>query len=715
MSVPLLLAMALCAVGGVEVTVAPDQPLPFVYVDDPLIIELVSAEEAVARVKLRLQATHRSEAAEITLGDALLPAGAPRWLAVKDDPHGRGAYTAEISLEIQGEIEKHTARYCRIDRPAAQRPLPLYAAVAGEADDRLLLALKSAGIRCVRLDAAHPDFAGAVSRAVAAGLSVVAGLNADAAPETVRETVKSLPEQHCARLLRWEIQYTGDNQAFAALLGAVKQGACPAPAAVVVPRPALFAQFLTGHPGTPLRQCVLATEGAPDPASIGEMRREAFRHGMDGWAFHAWWRPRNGEDASGGAMAARFFMLLRVGTGQFGVDAARISAGGELLEPAAWVNGLAVRLDGVAYAGDLPLAGGARAPLFRRNEKWTLALWGEGGAAKADIPLEGAAGVEWSDALGNPMPAPEPPSLTAESAPVYITGTGGVLPGRAATALANSLAEAFLGNDEYKTLTLNGLREVVTAIHAETGGASGRARFLDLLRLLPKVEELRQNGQAPAHTALPALHDLAALARALCLVEDDRGELFLEPLNDIIARCEELQSLYLTGTTAHDDGPTRGEWLLSEVRRLVDEAEALEQAGRRVEASAVAMLAEAWAQGLVVASKAPAAAPPAVAPPAAPSPPPAEKAAAPAAAAKPAQAQAKDSPAPEKQAGEVVHVVASGDNPSKIAAKYGVTVDNLLSWNNLKKSSRLNIGDKLVIRQPGKMPEAPKTGSSRRR
>lgn len=706
MSVPLLLAMALCAVGGVEVTIAPDQPLPFVYVDDPLIIELVSAEEAQARVKLRLQASHRSEAAEITLGDALLPAGAPRWLAVKDDPHGRGAYTAELSLEIQGEIERHTARYCRIDRPAAQRPLPLYAAVAGDADELLLLALKSAGIRCVRLDAAHPDFAGAVARAAEAGLSVVAGINADAAPETVRDTVKSLPEQHCARMLRWEIQYTGDNQAFSAIIGAVKQGACPAPAAVAVAGPALFSQFLREHPGTPVRQCVLVSNGAPDPAAISEMRREALRHGMNGWVFHAWWRPRGGEDASGGAMAARFFMLLREGTGQLGLDAGRISAGGELLEPAAWVNGLSVRLDGAEHAGDLPLKAGVRAPLLRRNEKWTLALWSEDGAAQVEIPLEGAAGVEWSDALGNPIPLPDPPLLAVESAPVYITGTGGVLLGRAAAELANTLAGAFLANDEYKALSLNGLREVVTAIHAETGGASGRARFLDLLRLLPRVEELRQNGQTPAHTALPALQELAALARALCLVEDDRGELFLEPLNDIIARCEELQSLYLTGTTTHDDGPTRGEWLLSEVRRLVDEAEALDRAGRRVEASAVSMLAEAWAQGLVLAAKAPAAAPPPAAPP-----PPAEKAPA----AKPEQATSTGTPAPEQAAGEVVHVVVSGDNPSKIAAKYGVSVDNLLSWNNLKKTSRLRIGDKLVIRQPGKVPEAPKTGPSRRR
>ena len=57
------------------------------------------------------------------------------------------------------------------------------------------------------------------------------------------------------------------------------------------------------------------------------------------------------------------------------------------------------------------------------------------------------------------------------------------------------------------------------------------------------------------------------------------------------------------------------------------------------------------------------------------------------------------------------YVVKSGDSLSKIAKQYGVTVKNLMEWNNLK-STTIYIGDKLVI--GGKASSAPKNngGSS---
>jgi len=46
-----------------------------------------------------------------------------------------------------------------------------------------------------------------------------------------------------------------------------------------------------------------------------------------------------------------------------------------------------------------------------------------------------------------------------------------------------------------------------------------------------------------------------------------------------------------------------------------------------------------------------------------------------------------------------VHTVRSGDTLTEIAARYGVTVRNLLDWNNLS-SSNIRVGQRLRVRQP---------------
>ncbi|MCC6144171.1 MAG: LysM peptidoglycan-binding domain-containing protein [Candidatus Hydrogenedentes bacterium] len=43
------------------------------------------------------------------------------------------------------------------------------------------------------------------------------------------------------------------------------------------------------------------------------------------------------------------------------------------------------------------------------------------------------------------------------------------------------------------------------------------------------------------------------------------------------------------------------------------------------------------------------------------------------------------------------HEVASGENPSIIAAKYKVSTDDLLAWNNLSRNSLLRVGQKLAV------------------
>jgi membrane-bound lytic murein transglycosylase D len=62
-------------------------------------------------------------------------------------------------------------------------------------------------------------------------------------------------------------------------------------------------------------------------------------------------------------------------------------------------------------------------------------------------------------------------------------------------------------------------------------------------------------------------------------------------------------------------------------------------------------------------------------------------------------------PTPTPATQELTHTVARGENPSIIANKYGVVLDDLLQWNNLTRRSTLSIGDTLVVRG-GAAPDA---------
>ena len=77
---------------------------------------------------------------------------------------------------------------------------------------------------------------------------------------------------------------------------------------------------------------------------------------------------------------------------------------------------------------------------------------------------------------------------------------------------------------------------------------------------------------------------------------------------------------------------------------------------------------------------------------------PADKPAAKAGKVKPADKQEKPVAKSEKTAGEKVHVVKKGEGLWDISRQYGVTIEDIVRWNDLK-DTKIRIGDKLIIRK----------------
>jgi LysM repeat protein len=74
----------------------------------------------------------------------------------------------------------------------------------------------------------------------------------------------------------------------------------------------------------------------------------------------------------------------------------------------------------------------------------------------------------------------------------------------------------------------------------------------------------------------------------------------------------------------------------------------------------------------------------------------------------PGKKAAEPAPAPTEPpappaSGGTMHTVVKGDTPAAIAAKYGVSLDDLLKWNKLTTKSRLQVGQQLVVQAPGKI------------
>ncbi|MCF6285228.1 MAG: hypothetical protein L3K26_08560, partial [Candidatus Hydrogenedentes bacterium] len=302
-----------------------------------------------------------------------------------------------------------------------------------------------------------------------------------------------------------------------------------------------------------------------------------------------------------------FFDYAASGAQATAIPVALIYADGTLQPGLSHINGLMHRIAHGPYAGPITQPGSTRARVFSTGKRWLTVAWRTDDISTVELPWSDKHPFSLLDAWGNGLESSPGESNWVYTLPrnfLYITGLGGPVLRTALVNRARTYARLAIEDVRLRPAWTDALWDTLNTIAADPADVSSRVQFFALLRAFPEIEERWHAGHLTRPAATIALTRLAALARTLCQLEAALGASFLEPLQDTLARCEEFQSAYLTGSTTTTQARIRGDWLVAEVRHLMDEADALAQVDRRIEADAVAALAEWRARALEFAAKA---------------------------------------------------------------------------------------------------------------
>jgi hypothetical protein len=599
--IPLIL---LAALAGVDFTIAPDQPLPHVYVDDPLVIELKSPVETVASVHLTVEAPHLAAPFGADLPEARLRPPGAYWWAVPNAPQERGYYTVRLQVKTGDITTESPGVFCRLDRPSAATESPLFADAEG-ADPNLLRTLLGTGVKMLRIDANTQNLAAQIQTVAHYGMQIALRANVKAVGDPVafaQNTVQPLG----ASAPRWDIECEGDWAGMALLSHNIQQANRRAALNLSVVDAESLKSALTGGAGKSVQGFLL-----PWNVDLAAAQQAAESVGYEGVSIAI--QPETPTLTQ----PAVFILRRSLEAASFGVLSVGIPAQAILnktiAEGCVYANTLARHYAGLRYVGSLQSESKeVQTLVFRQRNRWLLAAWAK--AEQADLIFEpgDVRDLVCVDARNNPRPLPPVAenrlTLTLSSEPLLLSGAGGGVLGQAALDTTRNEAEGLIKKGHFEQ-SLSGNSAMAPALEVVRRLSQGqitydRTDFFALLKVFPDVEMRWHTRQLARSQAVPAVAGLARLARAICTLEEENGRPFLQPIKDTLAKCSEYQSMYLTSTGGAATRHERADWLLSEVSRLVAEAEALQQDGRAIEAGAVASMAEYRALALEPAMKA---------------------------------------------------------------------------------------------------------------
>lgn len=592
-----LLIVALLAAPDIRVKITPDQPLPFAYVDEPLIVEVSSPTEKEAVVRVEIDG--RNGPAEVLdLGPVDLAESGAHWSALESVAQRRGEYRAKFTIAAGGITLQQAQNFCRIDRPVPGYTFPLSAAVNGSSHDNLALALSAMSGRSFRLEPGTPELAAKAEKARQAGLQVVIGLPLARLSEPVADAERLATELGDG-VARWEIEGVEKPAAVAAVAEVIHRAQPRAGIGLVARDPAALARLFEAGAGKYAGTLVL-DEQAPERDALLALRSEAERAGYEGMTLVALNRGiEPGMLDQSQWLLKQVLMSFAAGAESI-LDADLILNGKGFGGAYVALCGTAQRLRNASYAGELELHPGVRTEVLRTPERWVLVLWAKSDPQDLALRLPQARELELTDVRNNPLDLPpmagDVLTMRVGLEPLFLSGKGGTLLADAARRMAVEEAKAILDDRDAKQFPTE-LAELLQLVTEQGSGAIDRRGFLALVGVFQGLEEAYRAGKLPTEIAVPTSAGLARLLRHLCVVEHERGEPFLEPLQAMLEKCSEYTSKYLTGAP-NGEGYRRDDWILAEVTRLMAEAKQLQDAGRATEADAVAALAEGRARAL---------------------------------------------------------------------------------------------------------------------
>ncbi len=591
-----LAVMGLCLLSAFEITVSPDQPLPYSYLDDPLIVEVRSDTPCVADIELTATPDYDAQAPitlrleEVNLGPKI-----SRWCALKNLPTIRGPWSVSMNITVADVTETLTSTGFRIDRPMEDLPYTL-SAYGDSLDRNALLALHGIAIDTVRIPVTHPDLSVLLDTLRTLNMHAIVVLTAS--PEHVR-AASAISESYCDVLAGWALRPGKSAASTANILETFRGLACQKPFRLLfsepVPVDAALERATLGH------HLIVAES----PEAFGTLHESLLEHGLDAARLEATIPAETIQSPD--QFLPLIFEFMAQGAASLSFPVELVYAQDTLQPGLSQLNGLIHRISPGTYAGRIPQPGTTRTQIFAAGNHWRAVSWRTDDTSTIELPWSGAHPFSLMDAWGNSLESKSGEKVWTHPLSnnfLYITGLGGPVLKATLVSRAKREVKEVLDDASLNPAWSEALRKTLTTIAADPADVSSRVQFFALLRAFPEIEERWHAGQLTKPIATTALARLGKLARTLCQLEAALGASFLEPLQDTLARCEEFVSAYLTGATLTPQARERGDWLVAEVRRLMDESEALAHADWRIEADAVAALAEWRARALEFAAKA---------------------------------------------------------------------------------------------------------------
>lgn len=593
---------ALIAAPMLEISIAPDQPVPYVYADEPVILQIKSSEDGKAAGQVSITGDDGKSTA-IALPTIPLRANGSHWQPLEGAPPAKGRFHVHVALVVDDTKLDTDLVYCRIERPGDEVRAPVRVRVDAPGPT-VLHALRGIPLRETTLPIATPELQALLASASLTGFRVAIALDSAAAADlpSLTKLAATLGDKVSAwRVPVPEIKVEALEPLAAALRDAGSRAQIEA---ALSSGPVDIDAYLAAGLGRTAFKVFLSPNG------LAPVRAAFENAGYEGFRLQSIIRASNEKDdgSNRGSVARDILGSQFAGGTRPEIDVSEVYSQGAFGESYSLLSAMAHRLNGHEYFDELPMTNRARAVIFRRGDAWIAAMWATGQPAVQMLPIGDATGIAVTDADNNALPIPKVEErslrMALTNSPIYVSGKGGPLLAATARASARKEAESFAKNKAFQANLPPEVIEVMKPIAAANFSRVDRVSFFALLRIFPVLEQKWHEGTLPRGSAVPAMASLSRLVRGLCVIEQDSGEPFIELLQDTVARCGNYQSQYLTSTSGSAEKHERADWLLAEVARLTADAKALADDGRGIEAVGVASIAEWRARSLEFATNA---------------------------------------------------------------------------------------------------------------